>query len=119
MQEQVFFNHEDVQVTNARFVNGGQTYAMSNITSVKATEDKPKRFWPILLFFFGVPEMFMSLWVGLALMSIAAFILFRQKTTYHVMLATAGGEVSALKTYQREYLDQIVGALNRAIVARG
>jgi hypothetical protein len=42
-----------------------------------------------------------------------------QKTVFHVLLATSAGETKALKTYQREYLDQVIGALNNAIVYRG
>jgi hypothetical protein len=32
--EKTFFQYEDVAVTNSRFMVGGQTFAMSNITSV-------------------------------------------------------------------------------------
>lgn len=57
--------------------------------------------------------------VGLVIAAAAGYYLYQQKTTFHVMLATAGGEVSALKTYQREYLSKVVAALNDAIVHRG
>lgn len=43
MEEKVFFEYEDVKVTNARFINGHETYAMGNVTSVKAFEQKPNR----------------------------------------------------------------------------
>ena len=43
MSERQFFHYEDVKITNTRFVNGAQTYAMSNVTSVKSFEQKPKR----------------------------------------------------------------------------
>jgi hypothetical protein len=119
MEEKVFFEHGDVKVTNARFITGGQTYAMSNVTSVKAFEEKPKRFGGIvvlivgLLFALNVPV------VGLLLAGAAAFYLYSLKTFYHVMLFTAGGEASALKTEQREYLNSVVSALNEAIIHRG
>ena len=29
MEEQVFFEYDDVKVTNARFINGSQTFAMT------------------------------------------------------------------------------------------
>jgi hypothetical protein len=35
------------------------------------------------------------------------------------MLATASGEVSALSTHQREYLDKVVSAISQAIIAQG
>jgi len=38
MEERTFFEYEDVKVTNSRFINGGQTFAMNNVTSVKPYE---------------------------------------------------------------------------------
>jgi hypothetical protein len=43
MEECTFFEYEDVKVTNARFISGGQTFAMNNVTSVKPYEKKPSR----------------------------------------------------------------------------
>lgn len=56
---------------------------------------------------------------GIVIAAAAGIYLHMQKTVYHVMLATSGGETSALKTYQRNYLDKVVSALNEAIVHRG
>jgi len=39
--EKIFFEYEDVKVTNARFINGANTYAMAGITSIKLREKKP------------------------------------------------------------------------------
>lgn len=119
--EQTFFEYEDVKVTSARFLTGGQTYAMSNVTSVKSFVQKPKRFWPILFLIVGVIAAFaaQSPVPGIILALICVAVLFLQKTLYHVMLSTASGETSALKTKQKDYLDKVVGALNQAIVHRG
>nr|WP_319566558.1 DUF6232 family protein [uncultured Rhodoferax sp.] len=119
MDEKTFFEYDDVKVTNARFISGSQTYAMSNVTSVKAFEEKPNRLWGIVALLFGLAIASNNAAVGLVIAASAAFYLYKQKTTYHVMLATAGGETSALKTYQREYLNKVVSALNEAIVHRG
>jgi uncharacterized membrane protein len=119
MAEQTFFEYEDVKVTNARFISGSQTYAMSNVTSVKAFEQKPKRFWGIVLMIIGPSVAINAPVVGLVIAVGAAVFLFMQKTVYHVMLSTSGGETSALKTHQQEYLQKVVSALNEAIVHRG
>lgn len=119
MDEKTYFEYEDVKVTNARFITGGQTFAMSNVTSVKASEQKPKRLGGILILLVGLGIVNQSLVVGIAIVAAAAFYLYKQKTMYHVMLSTSSGETSALKTHQREYLDKVVGALNQAIVYRG
>lgn len=119
MDEKTFFEYDDVKVTNARFISGGQTYAMSNVTSVKAFEENPSRLWGIVALLIGLAIASSNATVGLLIAAAAAFYLYQQKTVYHVMLATAGGETSALKTYQREYLSKVVAALNEAIVHRG
>lgn len=119
MEEKTFFEYEDVKITNARFLSGGQTYAMSNVTSVKSFQEKPKRFWAIFILIIGLMIAINTPVVGIAIAAICGFYLYKQKTIYHVMLATSGGDVSALKTYQRQYLEKVVSALNEAIVHRG
>ncbi|MHB0974546.1 MAG: DUF6232 family protein [Thiobacillus sp.] len=119
MEEKTFFEYEDVKVTNARFMTGNQTYAMSNITSVKTHKETPNRWLGILVLILSVGITSKKPEVGLIMMAAAAYYLYQQKTTYHVMLTTSGGETSALKTHQLEYITQVVGALNKAIVHRG
>jgi hypothetical protein len=124
MEETTFFEYDDVKVTNSRFISGNQTYAMSNVTSVKAYEKKPNRLWGIIGVVLGLvvagagPEPDGGI-IGIIIAALAGIYLYMQKTIYHVMLATSGGETSALKTYQRNYLDKVVSALNQAIVSRG
>ncbi|EGR0495346.1 hypothetical protein RYY30_003524 [Vibrio cholerae] len=43
MEEKIFFESNDVKVTNSRFITGNQTYAMSNVTSVKPHKQSPNR----------------------------------------------------------------------------
>jgi hypothetical protein len=92
---------------------------MSNITSVKSFEDKPSYFLAIVTLVIGVAILASYTAVGMILCAAACFSMFKKETTYHVMLATSGGEVSALKTNQPDYLNQVVAALNSAIISRG
>lgn len=119
MEEKTFFEYEDVKVTNSRFITGSATYAMSNVTSVKAFEQKPQRFWGVIAAIIGLLVATQAHIVGLLIAGGATYYLYKQRTLYHVMLATAGGETSALKTDQREYLNKVVAALNEAIIHRG
>lgn len=119
MDEKTFFEYEGVRVTNTRFIVDGQTFAMNNITSVKPLEQKPNRLLPGLLIAIGVLSALNGAYGGLVLSLIGGVWWTMQKTVYHVMLHTAGGETSALKTFQREYLQKVVTALNNAIVYRG
>lgn len=120
MEEKIFFEYDDVKVTNARFMIGSQTYAMSNITSVKAYEEKPNRTIGILGIIAGIIiAMQIEPITGAIIAIVSVLFMFLQKTVYHVMLNTSGGETSALKTHQTEYLNKVVSALNKAIVHRG
>lgn len=120
MEEHIFFEYGDVKVTNARFINGGQTYAMNNVTSVKPYEKKPSRIGGILVLLIGVIIMVnFSLVTGLLINAAAAYYLYQQKIIYHILLSTSAGETTALVTYQRNYLNAVITALNNAIVHRG
>ncbi len=92
---------------------------MNNITSVKPMEQKPSRVGPAVLIALGLIPVLNGAYVGLFIAAIGIAWWAMQKTAYHVMLHTAGGETSALKTYQKEYLQSVVTALNNAIVHRG
>ncbi len=119
-EEKTFFQYEDVSVTNSRFMVAAQTFAMSNITSVKASKNVPNRVGPILLIIVGV--LFLANGAtapGVIIGGAGVAWLLLQKTMYHVMLTTAGGETSALSSKQRDYIEKVVQALNEAIVARG
>lgn len=121
MKEVTFFEYEDVKVTNTRFINGSQTYAMNNITSVKTYEQKPNRNLGILICIIGLGITITGQEpiIGILIMAAAIIFMYLQKTIFHVMLATSGGETSALKTHQREYLNKVISAVNQAIVHRG
>lgn len=120
MEESIFFEHGDVKVTSSRFINGGQTYAMNNVTSVKPYEKKPSRTGGIIVLLIGVIIMAnSSLITGLLIAAAATFYLYQQKTVYHILLSTSAGETTALVTYQRNYMNDVIAALNNAIVHRG
>src|SRR5581483_3605158 len=120
MEEKEFFRHDDVTVTNSRLIVGAQTFAMSNITSVKASQDSPNRTWPVVILVFGLIALFANSF-GMAIMFgvIGGFWLALQKNYYHVALTTAGGETKALTSNQQQYIEEVVKALNEAIVHRG
>ncbi len=119
MEEKTFFEYEGVKVTNARFVVDGQTFAMSNVTSVNPLTVPPKRLWGYVLLIIGIGTLIPNPFFGVPIIAIAAYVIYKQKPTYHIMLRTSGGETKALTTYQRQYLDKVVSALNEAIVHRG
>lgn len=119
MDEKVFFDYDGVKVTNARFVVDGQTYAMSNITSVSPHENKPSRVGPIIFIAIGILIAVQEPPLGLIFGLPGVIWWFLQKSSFHILLRTSGGETSALNSNQREYVDKVVAALNDAIIHRG
>ena len=119
MDEKVFFQHDGVKVTNARFVVDAQTFSMSNVTSIKPATEAPSRLMLIVVLIVGLMIALNYLWFGIAVVAVAAFLLYNQKTYFHIFLNTAGGETKALSTVDKEYFNQVIAALNQAIVHRG
>lgn len=112
MSEEVFFERGDIKVTSARVIFGAQTYALSGVTSVRNTEIKPEKLWPIILIVVGlflcvIPSIIGIIW------------LVKMKTEYAVTFATAGGEVRAFTSQDGALVTEIVNAINNAIVHRG
>ena len=119
MDEKTFFEYEGVKVTNARFVVDSQTFAMSNITSVSTARDDPSRIGPFLVILIGLGICASNVVAGVIVAAIGALWWWKQKSTFHVMLKTSGGEAKALTSHQKDYIGKVVAALNDAIVHRG
>ena len=119
--ETVFISTGDVLISNSRAVFGQQTFALANITSVGyevetlAANDNGRGCLLgcglVLLLAYGL---------GIILIIIALTINSTPKKIFHkVMLHTAGGELTAYKSEDRMLVDQIIQAINNAIIARG
>lgn len=122
MDEKIFLNQENVSVSNSRFIVNGQTYAMSNVTSVKSGVTEPQRGGSILLIIFGLLCLLGNGWVFglgciLIVLGIAAWL--GEKTKYSVILNTSAGENQALVSEEKTYIENVIAALNDAIVSRG
>jgi hypothetical protein len=124
--ETTFFQSGNITVTNARFIVGAQTFAMRGITSVEGIETPASYTGVTLLIFFGVilaiGGFFSS--IGLAIFGVllaagGGWSCFRRKPTYAVVLRTAGGEVTAYQSKDRDCIFQIIQALNDSIISRG
>jgi hypothetical protein len=122
MEEQTFLNEAGITVTKSRFIVPSQTYAMSGVTSVKTYEETPSRKGPIILIVIGVLALAGgkdTIVVALLLLAGGIAWFMKQKSTYHVLLSSASGEVKALSHPDGNWIGRVVSALNQAIVARG
>jgi Family of unknown function (DUF6232) len=121
MTETVFLSENNVQVTNARFIVSGQTYAMNGITSVKNARQNPSRTLPIIVGLIGLCIIGSgdALFLGIVAMGIAIAIFVMSKSKHVVVLNTSGGQVEALSSTDTDHIVRIIAALNDAIIHRG
>lgn len=122
MDEKIFFNQGNVSVSNSRFIVDGQTYAMSNVTSVKSGVTPPDRGAAIVITIIGLGCLLGSGWVfvgGLVALGIAVLAWIGSKAKYSVILNTSSGENQALVSEDKPYIANVISSLNEAIVSRG
>jgi hypothetical protein len=132
MDEKVFFKEGNVLVTSARFVTGGTTYAMKNITSVmpiKQYQSKVPGIIACWVFgFFGALMILISLIEKKFVMAVIAFLvaagliklmrrhLSRFKPTCIVQIRSASGETPVLTTQDEALFERVMQAVNQAII---
>jgi hypothetical protein len=122
-----FFSEQGVQVTNARLIVPGKTYAMANITSVSTKRENPSysgvKFTGGLAFLMGFAALPFGSWqLGiLAIMLIAVAVVWglSLKPDFHLKISSASGESSALSSKDQLYVERIVQAIQDAIIHRG
>lgn len=123
MEEKQFFNHGNVYVSNSRFMVHGQTYAMNGVTSVKQTVNWPSRGGPIICGLLGCLVLLgmttFSTILGLLLVGAAVLWWTQQKAHWFVVLSSSSGEIKALGSIDRNFIQGVIDALNQSIIHRG
>jgi hypothetical protein len=128
--EENIYSDSDVSVTTTRIIVSGTTYALSNITSVKMTKTAGNSGCAVALIIVGLisfsfaflssahgtgPVVLPLLFAGGLLAGGMAW-LRSVKPTFHVTIASSSGEIRALSSLNRSYIETIVGAINEAII---
>jgi hypothetical protein len=123
-KEKVYHSDGAITVTSTRAVLGGKTYAMANITSVSLAENQPGAGCGCALlgagFVFAL-VLFSGESIGLGLFGIMLLIvggMIMSQKTYVVRIGSASGEANALENRSKVYIQEIVDALNQAIIDR-
>jgi hypothetical protein len=126
--ENVLLDENGFFVSNARFVNNKQTYAISGVTSVNQYIEQPSRKWPIITTIFGGLIFLQSLLtfhsvvgviIGALLILLGVWLYRRKVPLYGVVLHSASGQQRAAQCTDRLFIDRIITALNQAIILRG
>jgi hypothetical protein len=126
-EERTFFGQGDIQVTNARFVVGAQTFAMRNVTSVAMRRRAPNTTAGGLLAGSGGlmaligfnSSSFIAGSIGIAMFAGGIWWIVAMKDEHEVVLTTSAGEVSAYKSMDKDLIARIVKALNDSLAAGG
>jgi len=119
--ELTFYQDVNVTVTQSRFVTNSKTYAMRNISSVHIFEIIKSKTLPVVMIIFGSLMLFSdaSRVFGFILLAIGILILVSTKNEFSVRISTNSGEINSIVSKDRSYIQNIVNALNDAIVFRG
>jgi len=129
-KEETIYSDNAVIVTNMRVIIGGATYALRNVTSVRMLFTRPRQVKPILLFIVGLILLLAAffpinehapapggVYVVAGMMIVGAVLwMVTAKTKYHVSLSSASGEIHALTSTNRAYIESVVLSINEAIV---
>ena len=119
--EVIFYQDVNVTVTQSRYVTNSKTYAMRNISSVHIFEIIKSKTLPIVMIIIGALMLLSdaSRVLGFILLIIGILILTLIKNEFTVRISTNAGEVNSIISKDRSYVQNIVNALNDAIVFRG
>jgi membrane-bound ClpP family serine protease len=127
MSEEVIYSDSIVTVSTSRIVISGTTYALRNITSVKMTFAPAKTGCAIALIIVGAIVLIggfsqgsygilPGIVIGAIIGGLGFLWLQSSKPDYFVTIASSSGEVRALTSKDKTYVEKIVGAINDAIV---
>lgn len=133
MDEKIFYENDNVKITNTRFIVNNETYALSSINSVKVSvvDVTFSYAFPSIaiigglgwLFFLIVLEETNPIYyvqsIALVAASVYALIRIKKKLEYRVVLTTSSGDYAALKSNEKQDITLVERALNDAIVYRG
>ena len=131
MAEQTFFEEGNVKVTNARFMVGNTTHQLSQLNQVNVFSIPRSKAGPVWMIVIGgimavIGPFLQSAYgivtlevIGLGLITGAIFMLiFGFKPSYAVRFSTSSGQVNAITSQNKPYIEKIVQAINDAIASK-
>lgn len=119
LEEKVFFQSENVLISNTRMNLGGTTYATANVTSVSTLVEKPGRKTEIIMGLIGIISFSETALGAIILIALAVGIFMMKKTKYVVRLSSSANEKDALWSTDKKFIDSVVESINQAIIYRG
>lgn len=128
MAEELSFysDQKGIRVTDKRVIIQNKTYVLANISSVATAVEKPELIWPILaiiigigLFIAGIGGKSPGASVFGAIIGVLGYFWYRGcKAVWHLRISSTSGESTPLKSINEQWIKDICGAINEAIVHR-
>ncbi len=116
--EEILYDSNDIKVTPARVVIGPTTYALANITSIKAVKDDSKRNLGFLLVILGVLAVFVEIYLIGAILLLVGALLVKFGSTCILVITTGAAEQQALRSRDQVRIVEVASAVNLAIMKR-
>ncbi|WP_300850818.1 DUF6232 family protein [uncultured Rikenella sp.] len=123
--EKIFFQQGDVAVISTRFITPTKTHVIAGITAFCAQKKKLDVSWAVILMVAGlilgkwIPQSSSFMGVGLLLGGLIWLAILFFNRTYVVRIESASGKSNALESKNKDFILNVVAALNEAIVYRG
>ncbi len=108
-----------VRITNSRAIFGNKTYVMGNISSISLGQKSPNYNSAIILCICGILGFFLIPPLGVLILLVGIIIALMAKGEYTVKLTSASGETDALVNSNKTYIQDVVNAMQEAIIKRG
>ncbi len=120
--EGTLYSDTAVLVSTTRLIVNGVTYPLANVSSVRLICQPPNRAAAVILIIVGVIALAFGssgIVFGLLCIGLGVMISVVQKSTYVMLIGSAGGEKSALSSTDQSYMSTVVAHINQAIIDRG
>jgi len=125
--EKIIYQEHGILVSTTRVVIDGTTYPTANITSVTMRKDVPDQGCAILAILVGflcayigkAQPMEVLLIFGCILLVIGVIWMTSQKPTFSIVFSASSGEIKAMVSNDQALIQEIVEAINQAIIIRG
>jgi hypothetical protein len=123
-----YYQDSNVTVTSTRAIFGSKTYAMTNVTSVSLLVVPPEHGPGCLIMIVGaiiiwacssLSGLEVGILVGIVAVGLGIWWETTKKPKFVVRVGSSSGETNALIHADREYIQRVVSAVNKAIIERG
>jgi len=115
MAGEVLFQEAGITITKALLTTPQQSISIANVAGVSKLIETPNKKLATRLVVVGI----LTLLLGVGLILLVIGIVMLTKKQYVVQLDTSSGKSEAFRSKDEALVDRIVGAVTKAIAARG